>query len=160
MESQSVGAVPRSHGAAIPLVILGTAAIVFGGVFSAVTARSTSYHSAWLVAYLVLVVGIAQVALGLGQWWLASKPLGVAIVTSELVFFNFGNAGVIAGTLLAAPYWVDAGSAWLVIALVLFGWKVRSPRRRGWALWAYRALVVFLVASVLVGLYFAHFGAS
>lgn len=147
-----------SRYAAIPFLALGTAAIVFAGLFSAATARSASYHSAWLVAYLVLVVGIAQVALGFGQWWLVSRPLRTSLVIAELIFFNIGNAGVIVGILLTAPYWVDAGSAWLVVALVIFGWAVRSPRRRGWALWAYWMLVILLLISVVIGLIFAHIG--
>ena len=126
--------------------------------FSAATARSASYHSAGFVAYLVLVVGIAQVALGIGQWWLTSKPLGTAILMGELVLFTLGNAGVILVTLIAAPVWVDVGSALLVIALVVFGWAVLSPLRRVWALWSYWALVVLMLASVIVGLFFAHAG--
>lgn len=156
----TTGGTPRScRGAAITFVTLGTAAIVFAGLFSAATARSATYHSAWLVAYLVLVVGIAQVAFGLGQWWLASRQLSVAHVASELVIFNVGNAGVIVGTLLSAPLWVDVGSALLVIALAIFGWAVWAPRRCGVALVAYWALIVVLGVSVVVGIYFAHFTA-
>lgn len=156
MESTVVGAPAGGRYAALPFVTLGVAAIVFGGLFSAATARSASYHSAWFVAYLVLVVGVAQIALGFGQWWLVSKPLGAAVLITELVVFNLGNAGVIVGTLLASSLWVDVGSALAAIGLVLFGWKVWSPRRRGPALWAYWALVVLLLASVIVGLFFAH----
>lgn len=158
METTAIAAPPGSRYSAIPFLVLGTAAIVFGGLFSAATARSATYHSAWFVAYLVLIVGLAQVVLGIGQWWLASKPLGIATVIAELVFFNLGNAGVIVGTLLSASYWVDAGSAWFVVALALFGWKVWSPRCRGVALWSYWALMVVLFVSVLVGIYFAHSG--
>lgn len=158
---------PPTHGArrldrvaALTFLILGTAAVVFAGLFSAATARNASYHSAWFVAYLVLVVGVAQVALGLGQWWLASRPLRASHVIGELVFFNVGHAGVIVGTLLSAPFWVDAGSLWIVVALAVFGWRVWSPRRRGAALWAYWSLLVFLLLSVLVGLFFAHTAAA
>lgn len=156
MEPTLTSATLGSRTAAIPFLALGTAAIVFGGLFSAATARSATYHSAWFVAYLVLIVGLAQVALGVGQWWLATKPLGPAIVVTELVLFNLGNAGVIVGTLLTTSFWVDAGSALLVLALALFGWKVLSPRRRGVALWGYWALLALLLVSVAVGIFFAH----
>ncbi len=160
MESPT-GDVPHSNrGSASAFLTLGTAAIVFGGLFSAATARSASYHSAWFVAYLVLVVGIAQVALGLGQWWLASRQLSLAHVASELVLFNVGNAGVVVGTLLSAPFWVDAGSVLIAVALAFFGRAVLSPRRRGIALWAYWSLVILLLVSVLVGIYFAHTAAG
>ena len=108
---------------------------------------------------MVLVVGIAQVALGLGQWWLASNRVGTAILVGELVVFNLGNLGVILGTILVSSIWVDVGSALLVVALITFGWTVRSPARRGWALWTYWELIVLLLASVVVGLIFANFGA-
>ncbi|MCC6269819.1 MAG: hypothetical protein IT190_00925 [Microbacteriaceae bacterium] len=160
MESSANIASRSNRGAAIVFATLGASAIVFGGLFSAATARSATYHSAWFVAYLVLVVGVAQMALGLGQWWLTSRPLSAAHVVSELVFFNIGNAGVIIGTLLAAPFWVDAGSIWIVVALALFGWRVWSPRRRGAALWLYWMLIVLLFVSVLVGLFFAHAAAA
>lgn len=156
MESKTNGVPLNGRYATILFVALGGAAIVFSGLFSAATARSASYHSAWFVAYLVLIVGLAQVALGIGQWWLASKPIAIATVITELLLFNLGNAGVIVGTLLAAPLWVDVGSALFVVALALFGWTVWTPRRRGVALWAYWALVIVLLVSVLVGLYFAH----
>lgn len=149
----------KARVALIPFLTIGTAAIIFGGLFSAATARAANYHSAWFVAYLVLVVGVAQVALGLGQWWLASKPLSVALLVGELVIFNLGNAGVILGTVLASPLWVNLGSALLVLVLAGFAWAVLSPRRRGGALWAYWVLVVLLLASVGVGLFFANVGA-
>lgn len=156
MESTAVGAPVGGRLAAVPFVTLGMAAIVFGGIFSAATARSASYHSAWFVAYLVLVVGVAQIALGLGQWWLASKPLGAVVLVTELVIFNLGNAGVILGTLLASALLVDVGSALAAVGLALFGWKVWRPRRHGAVLSVYWALVVLLFLSVLVGLFFAH----
>lgn len=140
---------------AIAFLALGTAAIAFAGLFSAATARSATYHSAWLVAYLVLIVGLAQVALGLGQWRLAAKPLDKVTASVELLLFNLGNAGVIVGTLMSIPVWVYVGSIALVVSLFSFGWQVRSPRSRGIALWCYWALLVLLVVSVAVGVYFA-----
>lgn len=148
----------RNAGAATAFVVLGAAAIIFAGLFSAVTARSASYHSAWLVAYLVLIVGISQVVLGLGNWWLAATPLRPGSAVGVLLLFNLGNAGVIVGTLVGATIWVDVGSALLVIALLGFGWATRSPRRSG-LLWAYWAFVAMLLISVVVGLVFAHTGA-
>lgn len=156
MEPAAQKTLPRNRASAVAFVTIGTAAIVFAGLFSAVTARSASYHSAWFVAYLVLVVGIAQVALGLGQWRLASRHVSLPLLIAELILFNLGNAGVILGTLTASAIWVDVGSALLIIALGFFGWMVWQPRRRGAALWAYWALVVVLGMSVIVGIVFAH----
>lgn len=158
MESSAATPISTSR-VALPFLIVGTAAVIFGGLFSAATARSATYHSAWLVAYLVLVVGVAQVALGLGEWWLASRPLRFSFIWGQVVLFALGNAGVILGSLSGSTFWVDVGSAFLLVAIGSFGWAVRSPRHRGWALWAFWALIGFLLASVVVGLYFAHVGA-
>ena len=151
-----MGAPPSNRYAGLPFLTVGTAAIVLGGLFSAATARSSTYHSAWFVAYLVLVVGVAQVALGVGQWWLTAKPLSTIVLNLELVIFNVGNVLVILGTLTVASIWVDVGSLLLVISLAAFGWAVRPARRRGVPLWAFWALVVLLFVSVIIGLYFAH----
>lgn len=160
MESSTSAQRPGSGGTAVPFLAVGILAIVIGGLFSAATARSATYHSAWSVAYIVLVVGVAQVALGVGQWWLAAHRIPVGILVGELLVFNLGNLGVVLGTVLAASIWVDVGSALLVVALATFGWKVWSPRRSGWVLLAYWALIVLLSASVIIGLIFAHLGAS
>lgn len=148
----------RNNGAAQAFVVIGTAAIVAGGLISALTARTTVYHSAWVVAYLVLIVGVSQVALGLGQWRLASSPLGARSAIGLLVLFNLGNAGVILGSLTATTIWVDLGSALLIAALIFFGWTVRSGSRT-FVWWLYWAFVVMLAVSVVVGLVFAHTGA-
>ncbi|MBX3092855.1 MAG: hypothetical protein KF801_10170 [Cryobacterium sp.] len=157
---ESSAATPTSAGrVALPFLVVGTAAVIFGGLFSAATARSATYHSAWFVAYLVLVVGVAQVALGLGEWWLASRPLRGSFIWGQVVLFALGNTGVMLGSLSGSTLWVDGGSVVLIVAFGSFGWAVRSPRHRGWAFWTFWALIVFLLASVVVGLYFAHVGA-
>ena len=147
----------RPHGALVAFVAVGSAAIIGAGLFSALTARSASYHSAWLVAYLVLIVGISQIALGAGHWLLASKPLGTRVAVGLLLLYNLGNVGVMAGTLTGIAVWVDVGSALLVVALLTFGGATRSSQRTG-ALWAYWLFVALLLASVVVGLFFAHTG--
>lgn len=141
---------------AIPFIAVGTSAIILGGLFSAATARFATYHSAWFVAYLVLVVGIAQVALGLGQWWLAAKPLKAALLISELLIFNVGNGAVMFGSMTENPLWVDVGSGLVAVSFAIFAWAVWRARRRGVIHWAYWALLVLLLVSVFIGIYFAH----
>ncbi|MEO7350129.1 MAG: hypothetical protein ABIW32_09790 [Terrimesophilobacter sp.] len=143
--------------AAFPFLAVGVSAIILGGLFSAATARLASYHSAWFVAYLVLVVGVAQVGLGLGQGRLATKPLTVAVLFAELLLFNIGNAGVVLGSLTAEPLWVNIGSAILLVSLTIFAWMVWPARRRGALLWGFWALLLLLFVSVFVGLFFANF---
>lgn len=155
METPKSAASLMNQYAAVLFVAVGATAITFAGLFSAATARFASYQSGWLVAYLVLVVGVAQVALGLGQWRLVSRPLKKTTIIAELAFFNLGNAGVIAGTLLSAPYFVAAGGASIIIALGFFGWMALSSPRRGAALWLFWVILGLLLVSVIIGIFFA-----
>lgn len=78
-------------------VIFGFAAIAAAGLLAAVTASISQRQILWAIAYLVLVVGIAQIGLGAGQAWLAERPIGAPLLTAQFVAFNLGNAGVIGG---------------------------------------------------------------
>src|SRR5699024_650605 len=106
----------------------------------------------WLVAYLVLVVGVAQYALGLGQARLAARAPSLLFIALEWFVFNLGNAGVIAGTLAGHFHWVVAGSILVIIAMLAFAWGALGNRHH--PLWrvGYYALVALIFASALVGL--------
>ena len=104
----------------------------------------------WLVAYLVLVVGVAQSALAGGQAWLAPSRTPPVLHASEWGLFNVANALVIGGTLLGHPVWVHAGALVLIAALALFLHGVRHAAA-GWSIRIYRVLVVVLGGSALVG---------
>ncbi|MGH7876959.1 MAG: hypothetical protein ACRENM_04725, partial [Candidatus Dormibacteraceae bacterium] len=112
--------------AATPFVVTGLASITAGGLMSALTASAPSRHSSWLVAYLVLVVGVAQIAVGAGQAVLARRPISPAWLTLELLAFNVGNLLVVIGTLLYRPPLVDAGGTLFGIGLILFLAGVRG----------------------------------
>lgn len=156
--------------AAAPFVLVGTASVIAGGLLSAATATSPTRQLAWLVAYLVLVVGVAQIGLGAGQAWLADGPIGGRapsgwsgggwLLSVEFALFALGNAGVALGTLATVPVLVDAGGVLLVAALVLFLWGVRRSRRGGWLRYLYRALVVILLLSIPIGLLLAQLRAG
>jgi len=145
---------------ALPFALMGTACVVSGGLLSAVTASAPSQHTAWISAYLVLVAGVAQVGLGVGQWLLArSRPSG-GIVAAELVGWNLGSAAVIVGTLVDAVRLVDAGGVLLVLALVLVVHATRgSTSSWRWTRYAFRGLVVILLVSIPIGLVLARIGA-
>jgi hypothetical protein len=140
-----------------PFLGLGAACVVAGGVVSAASAGGPTEHTAWAVAYLVLVAGVAQIGLGLGQL-LATRPAG-AWSAVELALWNVGNAGVLAGVLVPVTALVDVGGALLVVALALAVYNVRGARAQGpmrWLLYAFRVLVVVLLVSVPVGLALAR----
>ncbi len=117
-------------------------------------------HGWWLVAFLALVGGLSQVALGGGQRALAgcrvpTRPAGRVLV-AELVLWNLGTVVVPVGVFAGAPAVVVVGSVALLAALALFAAATRAPPGRGpddhrSRLYAYRAVIIFLTGSVLVG---------
>lgn len=134
---------------AAPCVVVALLAVVAGGAISAGLAHAPSRPVMWLVAYLVLVVGVAQAALALVQASVAVRPPSPLMASAQCIAFNLANAMVIAGTLLANPPAVSAGAALLVIALALFLRGVRGAH--GPLVRIYRVLVAALGFSALVG---------
>ncbi|MGH8918722.1 MAG: hypothetical protein ACRDZY_11725 [Acidimicrobiales bacterium] len=136
---------------------LGTLCVIAGGLVAAANGLAPSAHGSWAAAYLVLVAGVAQVALGAGQRFLGAQSLAPwASVGGELGSWNLGNAAVITGTLLGLQTLTYAGSGLLVVALGLFALTTRHSRPpRPWFLAAYRAVVAALAISVPVGVVLA-----
>lgn len=137
----------------------GAMAIIVAGALSAALAHVPTRAAMWLAAYLVLVVGVAQIGLGVGQARLASRPAGAALLGSQWLLFNGANALVVAGRLLVRPADVVLGAAVLAVALGLFLRGVRGAGG-GWLLWIYRLLVALLACSALVGVGLSLFTAQ
>ena len=55
-------------------MVAGGAAIIAGGIVAAVTDPAGWEHGSWTAAFLVLVAGVAQIGLALGQVELAAVP--------------------------------------------------------------------------------------
>ncbi len=141
----------------LPFLMAGLVCVIGGGLVAAVTAPTASEHSSWAAAYLVLVGGVAQAGLGLGQALFAA-PTGPGVTATEVAGWNLGNAAVLVGTLLNLTPLVDVGGALLVVTLALLARGLRPSStvpvhgaRRYW-LHAYRLLVVILLVSIPVGL--------
>ncbi|NLE78462.1 MAG: hypothetical protein GX610_02600 [Rhodococcus sp.] len=135
------------------LITTGIGCVVLGGVIAAVTGPFDLAHGSWLAAYLVLVGGVAQCAMGLARVWNPS-PQPTWWAWTQLGSWNLGNVAVIVGTLTALPLVVDLGSVGLVVALVI---ALHAPRvGSGAALWTYRALLLLLALSIPVGVVLAH----
>ncbi len=150
--------------AAGPFVALGGAAIIAGGLLAAVvglpgttTANLPLRQLAWASAYLVLVVGVAQIVFGAGQAWLSARVPKAGWVAGEWIVFNLGNAGVIAGTLCARFWMVLAGTLLFAAGIALFLLGTRGGARGGWLV-GYRVLLVLIFLSSLVGLVLALVG--
>lgn len=140
--------------AALPFLVLGSAAVVLGGLVAAVTGPLRLAHGSWLAAFLVLVLGVAQIVLGAGGAYLPSAPGGGrGGAVTALAAWNAGNLLVVAGTFAGAVWLVALGSVLVLVALAAFAWAVGMPRgsRRGRAA-AYQVFVVLLAVSVAIGM--------
>ena len=146
---------PARRPAALPFAAVGAACIVAGGLVAAVSAPAPSEHASWAAAYLVLVVGAAQAARGVGQALLALRVPSRRNVAVQFTAWNLGNAAVLTGTLAGITTLVDTGGALLVALLLLRG--VRTGREpRTWLLWAFRLLAAVLLISIPIGLVLAR----
>lgn len=135
--------------------------VIVGGLVAAAASASPFAHDAWLAAYLVLVGGVSQIALGVGQRFLRVAPVPTETARLEFVLWNAGNIVVVAGVLLDVPAIVLVGSGALCVALGLFAHSVRgvSPRC-GVPAALYRVVLVGLAISVPVGCVLAFAGGS
>lgn len=143
------------------LAVTGASCIVFGGLVAAFTGPLGLADGSWLAAYLVLVCGVAQYAVGRVPPWIGAPAVSADRGWATVVCWNLGNAAVIGGTLAAAPVLVDAGATLLVIGLVL-AWRAvrdvdpRQTRDRRWAGWVYRAMLLAMLTGTAVGTVLAH----
>ncbi|HEX5944935.1 MAG TPA: hypothetical protein VFY82_01600 [Acidimicrobiales bacterium] len=140
---------------ALPFVALGGAAIVAGGLVAAVTGPTDFDDGSWLAAYLVLVGGVALIALGVGQATFADRPPSSSTVTGQLAAWVLSTAAVAAGTLASLPVLTAVGGVILVAVLVTFVAAVRGSGAGGRLIWLYRATIVILLVSIPIGLVLA-----
>ncbi|MGE4427186.1 MAG: hypothetical protein AB7G37_12105 [Solirubrobacteraceae bacterium] len=146
------------------LVAIGIACVVLGGLVAAITDPLDLSSGSWLAAYLVLVGGVAQYAMGQARsTWYADARRSRATVRpgreawAQVATWNVGNGAVIVGTLTSAAPVVVAGSVLLVVALVLALRATRAaPDRTATPArlvdLGYRTTLLVLAASVPVGI--------
>lgn len=142
-----------------PFLILAVVAIVVGGLVSAVTAHAPARTIMWMVAYLVLVAGLAQAILGFGQILLPAKLPSSRFMVAECTLFNAGNVGVIAGTLLVWPLLVAAGTLVFVASLLMFMAGVRGARG-GWPVQVFRTVLGLVCVGAVVGMVLSFLGVT
>lgn len=139
-----------------PFLITGAVGIVAGGFAAAVAGAVTWGHGAWTAAFLVLIVGVAQVVLGLAQAVLAPVLLDRSMVLLQWLLWNVGCAAVIGGTQVDSTVIVAVGSILFLAALVFSGVTVRAHSDLAGTsrvlLVIYRVLLVVLLVSVFVGI--------
>lgn len=132
--------------------VIGAVAVILGGLVAAVTGPLELSKGSWAAAYLVLVVGAAQVMMGSArQHW--SRSGADAPDWTQLALWNIGNIAVIAGTVAGSTIAVILGAAALAVALVLaFLATFRvAERRQRLLMLCYRILLVLLAVSIPIG---------
>ena len=117
-------------------------------------------HGWWLVAYLFLVGAASQFGLAWGHRKVAlldSRSTGGSrALVADLLAWNIGTVLVPVGVLASRGAIVVSGSVVLLATLTRLALRTRTQRspstdpRRAW-LHAYRALLLFLAGSVVVG---------
>lgn len=141
---------------AIPFAVIAGISIIAAGFISAVTAFSPSYTASWAVAYLILVVGLAQLALGVGQAWLAAEPPSKSLLAAEVITFNLANMATLLGTLLVWIALVYVGAVLMIISLALFIWGTRIAKPGyAWIVYGFRTIIFILIVSAGIGLVIA-----
>jgi hypothetical protein len=141
----------------VPFGVPGVLGVVAGGLLAAVIAPAPTERATWAVAYLVLVWGVAQVGLGVGQGLCAGR-LSTGWVVAQVTGWNVGFASVVVGTVIGVPPVADGGGALLVVTLILFARGLAGgPARRRAGVpsrlrWGYGLLITVLLISIPVGL--------
>lgn len=133
------------------LLALGGLAIVAGGLVAAVTGPLSLDHGSWLAAYLVLVGGVASVAVGAAQTWLVTTRASGGASVAQVLAWVVGNIGVVVGSLTGSSAVVIVGGALLVVSLVIALTAALRVRHRALG-WAYRAVLAVVAVSIPVGL--------
>ncbi|HET8899964.1 MAG TPA: hypothetical protein VFN09_14445 [Rhodanobacteraceae bacterium] len=133
------------------------AALLTAGFVAAAIAHAPTRPLVWMVAYLVLIGGLVQLALGLGQTLLPAQLPSPDSRLHGWVLFNAGSGGVILGRLQTAPWLVALGSAAFLAALVVY-WRGMRDAPASALSRAYRGilLVAGLGAGIGLVLSFTH----
>lgn len=148
------------------LTSLGVFCVVVGGLVAAVTGPLELTHGSWTAAYLVLVGGVTQCAMGQSRTRRPDVAQPRAWAWAQIGTWNLGNALVIGGTLSSQTLIVDLGSVLLVAALAIAlqatrptpAMAARSADRRvpPWIERSYRILLLVLALSIPVGIVLSH----
>jgi hypothetical protein len=102
----------------LPFLVVGILCVIAGGLVAAATAPAPTEHGTWAAAYLVLVCGVAQAGLGIGQV-LSTSRTPTRLIAVQAIGWNLGNAAVLVGILATYTALIDVGGALLFVILIL-----------------------------------------
>lgn len=139
--------------------LTGVAAIIIGASVSAFTAKQPSTLAMWASAYLVLVVGVAQIFLAsvVAQLMQTSSR---KLLYQMFALFNAGNILVILSSVLKYSGYdkhvtlTIMGAITLMAAMGWLGWLLRSAKASRLKTWTY-VMLLLLISSALVGIVLA-----
>lgn len=137
--------------AVLPFAVAGAVGVIGGGLLSAALAPNASYHGSWAVAYIVLVIGVAQIMLGAGQAYVTDGAVSQPTVLAELTGWNLASVATVLGTVLDVTAVLYVGAVLQLAILTTFLYCVRNGRR-GAVLIIMRALIAIMLVSVPIGL--------
>jgi hypothetical protein len=143
------------------LTAIGICSVVLGGLVAAVTGPLDLAHGSWIAAYLVLVGGVAQCAMGQARFR-RPEVMHPRRSWAQIGCWNVGNVLVIGATLAGEPWAVDLGSVLLVVALAIAlraarpGAGTTAHSATGWVPMffnrVYRMLLLVLALSIPIGM--------
>lgn len=134
-----------------PFLVIGAIAIVSGGLVAAATRPLDLELGPWLAAFLVLVVGVAQITLGGGQIGLAEEPPTTGVIWTEALLWNGGVAMTVLGTYGQQPLVTTLAAIPTIAALVLFASAGSGRQGPRWLQASHRAFALVILVSVPIG---------
>ena len=137
----------------LPFLLCGSVSVTLGGIAAAVTRPIEWEQGPWVAAFLVLVMGVGQIGLGMGQALLSRETPTRVTVAIECTLWNLGSLAVMVGTIIEAPLLVSLGGLILFAALALLAGTGRATgSQHAWLHRAHRGLVLLLLVSVPIGM--------
>ncbi|MBM7367889.1 hypothetical protein [Gordonia hydrophobica] len=130
----------------------GAALVVVGGLVAAATGPLDLEKGSWLAAYLVLVGGVALIAIGIAQQHLPT-PVPVPLQIVQLSGWAVANVVVMLGGLLSSSVTINVGAVLLLLVLALTWWAGHGLiRTRSVLAYAYLAILTILIVSAPIGM--------
>lgn len=132
------------------MITSGMIAIILGGGLSAFLAKSPSTLVMWASAYLVLVVGVAQMIFGLCLSKL-SQVHSTLLLWVSLALYNLASAAVILGRVYKlssyGPLLIIAGAIGVIVAVIAMLWSIRGAAKSLWLIGFYIVALILLISA-------------
>lgn len=132
--------------------LIGLLAISIGGGLSAFLANLPSRHAMWSIAFIVLVLGVAQILLGRSILVLKTK-LSRNNMLTLIVMFNLACILVLSGVIALVSNLIIAGTI-ILLSTLLYHVRLVGWHRGVWGT-MYYSIVSLLFISASIGMVMA-----